>query len=145
MAVLRGSNVDPHLKDSPLDLVDVYKGKKLEQIAKIEEELGRWKAFEGTVTGQVVCNLADAKIAQLQNRICMGVEDTRRYFDAQGMVATSEDMKAFKDECRGELRVWLMIKYRRGALESELREIDKMEEKAKKLKGETPAAVKEYE
>jgi len=144
MPVLKGSNIDPNMVDSPLDRIEACDGKIKEQASIVGEQLDKWKSFKSTRAGQIVGDLADPQIQHLQNRICGGVEVTRRYFDAQGMVATSEDMKAYLDECRGALGVWKDIKYRQQILERTMDEINKQIEKEEKRAKEVPKNIQEY-
>lgn len=123
MPVLRGSQINPSLLDSPLDQVETGEKFSRKQKRVLEEMLHKWREFESTEMGQMCAELADPMIAKCRYFLSLSAADVGYSIDV---------LNEMRAECRGELRVWETIKRDPDKLKRLLQE---MEENTKQDKG----------
>lgn len=135
MASLKGTDKSPAVVESPIDRVSIQKqGTKVQKDA-LAKRLQEWTALKNTKLYHVLTELADPMIFSL------GLEIVRPVMEYPADLPLDK-IRELKAECRGELRVWHMIKYGPGSLRAQLDQLDELEEREGKRKGEVSEDIK---
>ena len=125
MPSLKGTEISPSLRDSPLDRLDIRQDKRKLARESLEKALMEWEALKNTPHHHVLTELAEPKVAHYRNEICKGILDFPGW--------PSDVVKEYQAECRGALREWLAIRDQPGMLKRQLDDLDKQEEDEKEV------------
>jgi len=115
--ILRGTNINPSMKQSPLEVAAKKSEEFILHREKVQEQYDKYRKYLQTDAGKVVSALTDPKIAQCDYLLSQTAVEL-------GM--GTEEAKQFQDTVRGERRVWLRIKCEPDKLAKELTELDKI-------------------
>jgi len=112
---LRGTNVNPSMVISPVDLIREKNKEHWIHRDRVHERLEKYQAFLGTEIGQIVSRLVDPMIAHCDYELSRSSVEL-------GM--SVEQAREHKDMLVGERRVWMRMKVEPEALRKELEELD---------------------
>lgn len=141
MSVLKGTNVNPAVVDSPIDQVEVVSEAEKKMVESLDEKLRDWEAFAKTREGSIIQQLTDPNIDHLNMVLALGIAELKSRYPA----LSGDDLNEYRAECRGALGVWRRIKYERKELERQLADLNGAFEarRARLNRGRKPASSRQ--
>ena len=152
MPALDGSHIDPRSAGGVTGRENVHKRGKKKELEVLLNSLAKWRSYKSTRAGVITCELADPMIEVFKSRVTTPIGELRKLLNSEGLSnMMSEDIKEYRAECRGALKVWQDIKFKSEELERRLEELKKLEaieekemDKRQVEEPELPEAVEVY-
>jgi hypothetical protein len=126
--ILRGTNINPSMLQSPLDVAAKKDDTLFIHRSNIQDQYNRYRDYLQTEQGQIVLKLVDPMIARCDRTLSM----TSHELGMDPAVAAE-----YLASVKGEKRVWLQLKCDPDRLKKTLEEYEKMVGPAEQKKGWT--------
>ena len=115
--ILRGTNVNPSMLQSPLDVAKKVDEQMLLHRGQVEKQYATYRKYLETEQGRITSELVDPMIAKCDYTLSKTSVE---------LGLTIEQAREYHDTIRGVKSVWVLLKTEPNRLKKELEELNKL-------------------